>query len=96
MIQAGSVLGLAQTIGGAPRKERKTAFGKMLQKITTGSTFEESQARAASPIQQKPLASGNISFGKEQRDRNLLNIAALVVVAVLGWRFFGAKKRRRR
>lgn len=89
----GNVLTGIQSVVGPPTRERKTIVGKFLQRMTTGSNFVA--PNAAPPIQQRPLASGNISFGNEQRNRNLLNIVALVVVAILGWRFLGKKGRRR-
>lgn len=88
----GQILGPVQSIIGPPTRERKTLVGKFLQRLTTGSNFNPGQP--APPVQQRPLASGQISFGSEQRNRNLLNLAALAVLAVIGWRFFGKKRRR--
>ena len=90
----GQILGPVQSVIGPPTKERKTIAGKFLQRLTTGSNFVSGTSSPAAAVQQKPLASGQITFGMEQRNRNLLNIAALAVVALIGWRFFGKKRRR--
>lgn len=89
----GQILGPVQSVIGPPTKERKTIAGKFLQRLTTGSNFVPGTSPAPA-VQQRPLASGQISFGMEQRNRNLLNIAALAVLALIGWRFFGKKRRR--
>jgi hypothetical protein len=91
----GQTLGVVQSILGPPKKERKTLVGKFLQKVTTGSNLSGGSTPAPA-IQNRPLASGSIAFGSEQRNRNLLNVVALAVVALLGYRFLGRGKKRRR
>lgn len=90
----GQVLGTVQGVFGPPRKERKTGFGKFLQRITTGSNYQAGQPAPAT--QNRPLASGTINFGGEQRNRNLLTIVGLVVLAFLGSKYFGGGKKKRR
>lgn len=93
----GQTLGIIQSVFGPPKKERKTPTGRFLQRVTTGSNFVPGSGQTPAPaVQQNPLFSGSVQFGGEQRNRNLLNLAGLAVLAFLGWAFFRKNGRRKR
>lgn len=94
-IGAGSLIG--DLLGANNPNPPQTKGGKFLGFFTgrnRRTRMSANQQVGAEPVQNRPLASGSISFGSEQRNRNLLNVAGLAVLAFLGWAIFGRRGKR--
>jgi hypothetical protein len=98
----GAVLGaltgsgaVKSVLGGGLTTPPKTIVGKLLGKISGRTENAKAMTTPAKPIQTKPLASGSITFGKDQ-NKSLLGFGILAVLALAVWRGLGLKTKRRR
>jgi hypothetical protein len=93
---------LKSVLGGNRVDPPKTGIGKFIGSFSGRNRNARMQAQSSGtptpnlPVQNRPLASGSIQFGTEQRNRNLFGIGVMVVAVVGLISYFRAPKKRRR